>query len=109
MGRQLMHKVTALTMAGSLPGLTDGARLVLLGMASTAHDTGRPPDTPEATYFGGWEYLAKGWLGYKEFDRVAERRVARAVNELVDAGLLIPQGRRGGRQGNRMYLLQVWL
>ena len=109
MGRQLLHRVIVLTKHGSLPGLSDAARLVLIGMADHAHDTGRPPETPEACYFGGWEHLACGWLGYPKYDRAAQLRVQRAVKELTDAGLIIPLGRRGGSQGNRIYQLQVWL
>jgi hypothetical protein len=98
-----------LTMNGRLPGLSYPARLVLLGMADHAHDTGRPPDTPEACYFGGWEHLALGWLGFPKYDAAAIRAVTRAVKELVAAGLIIPLGRRGGSQGNRIYQLQIWL
>lgn len=109
MGRQLFERVTVLTMAGSMPGLSANARLVLLGMAVVAHDKGNPPDTPEACYWGGWEYLAQGWLGYPKLDATSKRQVARAMAELVTAGVVAPQGRRGGSRGPRMYRLNVWL
>jgi len=108
-GYQLAHRATTLTMAGSLPGLSPNARLVLLGMATVAHDRGRPPDVPEACYFGGWEYLAQAWLGYPKLDTTSERAVARAVAELVTAGVLAPMGRRGGNRGPRMYRLNICL
>jgi hypothetical protein len=109
MGRQLFERVTTLTLAGSLPGLSPRARLVLLGMAMVAHDKGSPPDIPAATYFGRWDYLAQAWLAYPKLDSKAERAVARAIAELVEAGVVVPMGRRGGSRGPRMYRLNIWL
>lgn len=109
MGWQLVQQTTALTGAGSLPGLSDSARLCLQGMATVAHDKGQPPDTPAACYWGGWEYLATFWLGYPKYTNAAKLRTARAVAELVDAGLVAPMGRWGGSRGPRMYRLNVWL
>lgn len=109
MGWRLVGQATALTGAGSLPGLSPNARLVLLGMARVAHDKGSPPDIPEACYWGGWEYLATFWLGYPKYDHAAEVAVARAIRELIDAGLIVAMGRWGGSRGPRMYRLSIWL
>lgn len=95
-------------MAGSLPGLSSNARLVLLGMADRAHDSGTTT-TPQGEYFGTWEHLAMGWLGYASYTSSAERATARATRELVDAGLIKPVGRYRSSRGPRRYALNVHL
>jgi hypothetical protein len=105
-GRQLLNQAIALSTAGSLPGLSITARTILYAMCHYAHDQGNPPETPARCYFGGWDLLA-GYLGYDKYTRSAHERIRRAINELVDAGILVPQGRRGGHQGNRIYLLNI--
>lgn len=106
MGNLMWRQVETLTMAGSLPGLTNSARLVLLGMAGRAHDTGTTT-TPQGEYFGTWDHLAKGWLGYPAYTDAAERAVARAVRELVDAGLIKPIGRYRSSRGPRKYKVNI--
>jgi hypothetical protein len=107
-GTQLVNQVVALTMAGRLPGLSDGARLCLLGMASHAHDTGTKT-IDQGLYFHGWEHLAVGWLGYPKLTDAAERRMTRMVNELRQAGLIEPVAWRGSSRGPRVYRLHIWL
>jgi hypothetical protein len=107
-GRQLSNEVIALSTAGSLPGLSTNARLVLYAMAHYAHDNGRPPETPARCYFGGWELLA-GYMGCDKYNRSAHERIRRAVAELVEAGYIVPRGRRGGRHGPRIYFINVGL
>lgn len=65
------------------------ARLVLVKMALLAMDKDRPP-----IYFAGWAPLAMP-LGYPAYDGNAERAVARAIRELVDAGFVKPYGAPG--------------
>jgi hypothetical protein len=108
MGRQLFNEVIALSTAGSLPGLSTTARMVLYAMAHYAHDTGHPPDTPARCYFGGWELIA-GYLGYDKYNRSVHERIRRAIAELVEAGHIVPQGRRGGRHAPRVYFVNVGL
>ena len=93
-------------MAGRLPRLSDAAWQCLLGMAFTAHDTGTDR-LPQACYFGGWEYLALGWLRYEKFDRAAHDRTARALAELGRAGLIESLGWRGSSRGPRIYRLHL--
>jgi hypothetical protein len=69
---------------------------VLLVMASI----GRDNDTAKADagyYYGGWELLARV-LGFKVYNRAAQRAVARAVSELVDAGLVVRDGKPGPKR-----------
>lgn len=108
MGYQLVRQVTTLALAGRLPGLSDRAHLVLLGMADVAHDTGTKT-TPQGVYFGGWERLAMAWLRFPKFTKAAQEAVRRAIAELVTAGLITPLGRHGGRHGPREYLLNIHL
>src|SRR5262245_58311653 len=88
MGGQLCTQVVALSMLGHLVTLTQSARVVLFAMATIARDMPQNHTDP-VTYWGGWELLAKA-LGHKEPTPTAKRAVARAVAELVDAGLVEP-------------------
>lgn len=104
MGGRLCNTVTWLAITGHLDNHTDKGRLVLYLMAAIGRD--KPQDNVEAgVYFAGWDLLAKA-LGYKEYTPAAERAVARAISELVDAGLVEPVGtaRRGQRQAYRLTL-----
>jgi hypothetical protein len=104
-GYSLAVAVTALGTAGRLAGLSPAAISCLHVMALNARD--RPSKTEAArTYFAGWDHLSRAALGRLDYDAAAERAVARAVRELIDAGHVKPIGRRNGvRQGAVMYEL----
>jgi hypothetical protein len=87
MGNQLAHHAVALMMDGTrTKGLTQGARLTLLAMALSAHDTGTKR-IPPAYYYRGWRHLGMV-LGHDTWDRTAEQAVTRAVRQLTQAGLI---------------------
>lgn len=103
MGGQLARGVVSLGFMGTLDGLSRPARLVLFTMSTVALDA--PANAP-GLYFGGWEFLAKSALGYADYTPAAKRTVARCVAELSGAGLIKPEGGRGGfqRQAYRLTL-----
>lgn len=103
-----MHQITALTMANDprLKGLSPRARLVLWGMAHTAHDTGTQR-VPAGCYFRGWEWLATGVLGYDDTGPTAERATMRAIGELRTHGLVEVAAHRHGGRGPRVYRLTL--
>lgn len=104
-GYTLCVEVTLLATMGRLTDLSSNARLCLFVMALTARDKPSKHE-PAHIYFGGWEYLARAALNRDQYDSAAERAVARAVGDLVTAGLVKPVGRRHGqRQGAAMYEL----
>jgi len=87
MGNQLAHHAVALMMdGGRTKGLDPRARVVLLTMALSAHDTGTKT-VPPAIYFRGWHHLAQV-LGYDTWDDTAQQAVKRAVRQLTQAHLI---------------------
>jgi hypothetical protein len=103
MGTQLLRRVEALGMAGRLADVSVNARLCLYVMALNAHDNGSS-DAPAATYFRGWEHLARAALGRLTYGAADEQAVRRAVAELVNIGYIKPVGRRNAsRHGYAMY------
>jgi len=94
-GHNLIAQVWAIS-EQRLPSLA--ARLVLVRMAQTAID-----DDDWPVYFAGWDTLALA-LGLEDNTGPrAERKVGRAIAELVEAGLIKPDGYAPG--GNRRYRL----
>lgn len=90
-------------MGGRLADIGPNAHRVLLIMALNAHDTGSR-EAPPATYFRGWEHLARAALGRLSYDDAAEQAVRRAVAELVRVGYVKPVGRRNeSRHGYAQY------
>lgn len=85
--------VTDLAALGRLDHLSDRTFRVLYVMASVARDEGPRVAEPNL-YFGGWEYLAKT-IGYRDYTPAAQRAVARAIAELVAAGLIKRVGNPG--------------
>jgi hypothetical protein len=107
MGHELTAAVAAAGVTGRTARVSHSARLALFGMAAVAHDTGTKTK-PRAQYWGGWEWLARAMLGYAEYDAAARAAVARAVRELIDAGLIKQVGRlHGERHGNAVYELTL--
>lgn len=97
MGRYLEARAWQ-TSRTRLPNLA--ARVVLMRMAHTALDTDHAP-----AYFGGWPTLAVA-LGYDDpTSHAAELAVGRAVRQLVEVGLIKPDGDTPG--GNRRYLITL--
>jgi len=103
MGTTLARQIEMAGMAGLLSGLSPAAISCAHIIALNAHDTGTKT-IPARIYFRGWEHLARAALGRATYDDAAERAVARALTELIDAGLIKPIGRRSGRRtGLAMY------
>lgn len=103
-----MTQVVDLASLGHLDNHTDKGRATLLIMASIGRD--KPKGHVErGVYYGGWELLSR-CLGYKTFTPAAQRAVARAVAELLDAGLIMPCGKHGPnrRQAYRLTLPSVF-
>ena len=87
MGNQLAQHAVALMMAGGrTKGLTGNARVVLLTMALSAHDTGTTK-VPPAIYFRGWQHLGQV-MGYDTWDDTAHQAVKRAIRQLTQADLI---------------------
>lgn len=106
-GYHLTDAVGLLGMTGRLAGLSGNAIACLYVMAHVALD--KPTKHEQArVYFAGWEYLARTALGRLDYSDTERRAVARALRELIDAGLVKPIGRRNGvRQGAVMYELLI--
>lgn len=92
--------------------LSPGAIRVLFRMAAAVMDTESGPGKDDAfIYYGGWKSLTVV-LGYgvvlddDPLPPSAERKIARAIKELREAGLL-EVASRGSQQGhwNRVYYL----
>lgn len=105
MGWQLVRQVEAKAMGGGLDDLSKTAHLALIYMAQNAHDKGTE-DTPQACYFRGWAHLA-AVLGYPGLTKAGERTVARAVSELVTAGLIKVDDWEGHRRRQTCYRLTL--
>lgn len=106
-GWHLTTDATTLGLTGRLAGLSPAAISTLYVMAHVAIDKPTKRD-PARVYFAGWEYLARTAFGRSEYDGAAHRAVARAVRELLDAGLIKDVGRRHGmRRGAVMYELLI--
>jgi hypothetical protein len=105
-GSQNLRQVEAMAATGNprLKGITSSGMLVLLVMAANARDDDGDRDVG-LVYFRGWAHLA-AMLGYPEYDRRAERTVARLLADLAVRGLVEPVARRGPR-GNRVYRLHL--
>lgn len=104
MGGRLCTQVVDLASLGHLVNHSDRALACLLVMASIARDT-PTPKVDAGLYYGGWPLLAR-CLGFKVYNPAAERAVARAIRQLVDAGLVVPEGKPGthNRQVYRLTL-----
>ena len=87
MGNQLAHHAVALMMAGDrTKGLSQSARVTLLAMALSAHDTGTKR-IPPAYYYRGWTHLAQV-LGHDGLTPGGKSAVARSIRQLTDAHLV---------------------
>jgi hypothetical protein len=84
-GGRLCTRVTDLAFLGRLDDLSRPARLVLYVLASVARDE---PHKDPNMYWGGWPYLARAALGYKDYTPLAHRSVARYMAELMAAGFI---------------------
>lgn len=104
MGGRLCTQVVDLASLGHLVNQSDRALVLLLAMASVGRDTATTK-VEAGVYYGGWPLLARV-LGFKTYNAAAERAVARAVRELVDAGLITREAKPGphNRQVYRLTL-----
>lgn len=103
MGGRLCTQVVNLSFLGRLDDLSRPAQLVLYVLASVARDA---PHRDPNMYWGGWAYLARAALHYKEYTPAAERAVARCIAELLAAGF-IERDESRTQHGTVCYLLTL--
>jgi hypothetical protein len=103
-GGVIVSHVVELATTGRLDKVSDKAKIVVMVMASIGRDRDQP-NVQAGVYYGGWPLLARA-LGYPLYTPAAHRAVARAIAELIDAGLIEPLGdpRPGVRQAYRITL-----
>lgn len=101
-GRTVGSRLVALAVTNALPnlGTDDRARVALLVMALTAHDTDHTP-----TYFAGWQPLAKA-MGFSPDDTSGRRAVERAITRLRHLGY-VRQSPEAPRSHKRRWQLNL--